>query len=266
MEAWGRMRRSVAQRGVWNMLGNLWRRVRAGDYAGPVGELSRTGSHPFDEATGMDTAGLIHGAALATGHPHDVYSVAYYATSPSLFYAVMERWGGSAAGTTFIDFGCGKGRVVLLASEMGFAECVGVELNAGLAGVARANVARWPRARSPVRIECGDAAGFEYPAGRCLVYLFNPFTGKVLEKVLDRIAAVFAARAGECELLYVNAEFREVLKGYAGFELIWEMPVRMSAEDAAVDLLYMADENGKKAYGEPGEEGCSGWRWVGVDG
>ena len=99
---------------------------------------------------------------------------------------------------------------------------------------------------------------------RYLVYLFNPFTGKVLQKLLDHIAAVFADRPGELDLLYVNAEFSDLLKAHPGFELMWEMPVQMSPEDAAVDLLYMADETGKKAYGEPGQEACSGWRWVGI--
>ena len=264
MGAWNRVRRSVAQRGLRNMFANVWRRVRTGDFAAPVEAPSRTSSHPFDEATGMDTAGLIHGSALATGHPHDLYSVTYYGTAPSLFQAVIEQWGGTPAGTTFIDIGCGKGRVVLLASELGFAECVGVELNPGLAAIARANIAKWDRAKSPIRIECADATTLQFPAGRCLVYLFNPFTGKVLEKLLDHIAKVFEQRPGELEILYVNAEFSDVLQAHAGFEKMWEMPVRMSAEDAAVDLLYLADESGKKTYGETGEERCSGWRWVGL--
>ena len=263
MNSLQRLRRSIAQRGWLNALRNVWRRVRQQDFAVPADALSRAGSHPFDEATGMDTAGLIHGSALATGHPHDVYSVSYYGTAPSLFHAVIERWGGDPSAYTFVDLGCGKGRVVLLASEMGFRVCVGVEINPDLAEVARQNAALWQRAVSTICIVRADATDFIFPDGPTVLYLFNPFTGKVLERLLDRIAVVYAERPGELDLLYVNAEFSAVLKAHPGFELLWEMPVRMSAEDAAVDLLYLADESGKKAYGEPGEEGCSGWRWVG---
>ncbi len=220
-------------------------------------------SHPFDVATGMDTAGLIDGRALATGHPHDRYSISYYGTAPSLFRAVVERWGQDPAGYTLVDLGCGKGRVVLLASAMGFRECVGVELNPGLAAIARANAARWDQGVSPMRIVCGNATEFAFPDGLCVVYLFNPFTGEVLARLLDRIAEVFAGRPGELDLLYVNAEFGGLLEACAGFEKLWEMPVRMSPEDAAVDLLYVADAKGDRAYGEPGAGGCSGWRWVG---
>ena len=257
MGAWA-MLCLAAQRGLRNALSKVWRRMRRDRLKSAA--LSRITSHPFDEATGMDTAGLIDGSALATGHPHDACNVAYYGTAPSLFHAIVARWGGEPAAYTFVDLGCGKGRVVLLASEMGFRECIGVELNPGLAAVARRNVARWDRGRSPIRIECGDATEFDFQSGRCLLYLFHPFTGRVLERLLDRIEVVFARRPGELDLLYVNAEFREALEARAGFEQLWEMPVRMSAEDAAADLLYLPDATGNNAYGQ---DQCSGWRWRG---
>lgn len=202
----------------------------------------------------MDTAGMMPGSALATGHPHDEFNVAYYGTAPSLFRVVMAQWGDAPAGYTFVDLGCGKGRAVLLASEMGFRDCVGVELNPGLAEVARANLARWTRAVSPVRIECGDATEFAFPAGKCLAYLFHPFTGEVLARLLAGIAVQFAGRAGELDLVYVNPQFDG---GLAGFVKVWEMPVRMSAEDAAADYAELG-------FGV-GEAWCSGWRWVGVE-
>ena len=208
----------------------------------------RTASHPFDDATGMDTAGLIY-------RPHEPYSLSYYATAPSLFRAVLERWGGAAGDYTFVDLGCGKGRVVLLAAEIGFRECVGVELDAQLCAIAQRNAAGWNRAVCPIRIVCDDATTFDFPRGKCLVYLFNPFPAHVFERLLDHIAAVFAQRPGELDLLYVNAECSHLLRSRRGFELLWQMPVVMSAEDAAADLLYAS------GFGE--QEGCSGWRWAG---
>lgn len=54
----------------------------------------------------------------------------------------MKRWQefGPAYGIedyTFVDIGCGKGRAVLLASEVRFREIVGIELNTKLAVLAR---------------------------------------------------------------------------------------------------------------------------------
>ena len=246
MRAWSSLRRFITRRVPG---------VRVKSAADDVSK--RTRSHPFDLATGLDTAGLIQGSALASGHPHDRHSVSYYATAPSLFFNVMARWGGNPAAYTFVDLGCGKGRAVLLASQLGFRECIGVELNPHLAAVAVGNAARWQHNLTPVRILCGDATEVDFPAGRCLLYLFNPFTGEVLERLLERIAVVYAHRPRELDLVYVNPEFSALLATHAGFELLWEMPVVMSAEDAAADLLYVDGQ----AYGGAS---CSGWRWSGL--
>jgi hypothetical protein len=111
---------------------------------------------------------------------------------------------------------------------------------------------------------CQEATEFQFPLTPCLAYLFNPFTSKVLARLLDHIAEAFANRPGELDLLYVNAEFSYLLEQHPGFLPLWEMPIRMSAEDSAADLLYMVDETGNKQYGEQQQEPCSGWRWVGT--
>src|SRR5260370_30556709 len=100
----------------------------------------------------------------------------------------MEYWIGDQTHAalenySFVDLGCGKGRAVMMASEFGFREGVGVELHASLAGIAEANVAVWAgagRAACPVRIICGDATEFVFPDGACLLYLFPPVTAPVL--------------------------------------------------------------------------------------
>ena len=79
----------------------------------------------------------------------------------------------------------------LLASELGFREIVGVELNPPLAATAKTNADLWTaagKARSPIRIEQGDAADFVWPSGPCVIFLFNPFGATVMKRVLDRLA------------------------------------------------------------------------------
>jgi SAM-dependent methyltransferase len=98
----------------------------------------------------VDTSGLLYANALATGHPNDIYSEGYYATAPSLFHGALALWqkclyGLVVGNYTFIDLGCGKGRVLLMASDYSFHAIVGVELNAKLAAVANKNLAKWMR-------------------------------------------------------------------------------------------------------------------------
>ncbi len=81
----------------------------------------------------MDTSGLIGGGELRSGHRNDVFNTAYYGMAPSRFQRVMEYWiddqtHAALENYSFVDLGCGKGRALLMASEFGFREAVGVEL------------------------------------------------------------------------------------------------------------------------------------------
>ena len=268
----GRIRRNVAQRGG-RAFNNILRRLRTRDFSfAPEQPLVIEARHPFDEATGLDTGGFIHGSQLKSGHPHDLYIVSYYGTAPSLVQAMLDRWLETPdrlpiENYTFIDFGSGKGRVVLIASKLPFRKCIGVELNSGLNAIAAQNFALWQQsgnALSPLESICQDATAFEFPSGPCLIYLFNPFTSKVIARLLDRIAESFAHRPGQLDLLYVNAEFRDLLDQHTGFTPLWQMPVKMSAEDAAADLLHKTDPSGNHPYTPELQEPCAAWRFTGV--
>ena len=88
-----------------------------------------------------------------------------------------------------LDYGCGKGRVIALAATRPFRQVIGVELNAELAAVARANLLRIePKAVcNEVEVVQADATEFAVPSDVTVVFLFNPFSGQVLRAVEDRI-------------------------------------------------------------------------------
>jgi SAM-dependent methyltransferase len=209
---------------------------------------------------------------LKTGHPHDVYSIAYYGSAPSLVQAVLDRWQ-PTPGTkpldqyTFIDFGSGKGRVVLLAARLPFRKCIGVELNQALHATAAENMQRWKdseNAISPMQAVCQSAAEFSFPETPCVAYLFNPFTAKVLSQVRDRMAAAFANRPGELDILYVNDEFRSLFQEHPGFTMLWESPIAMSPEDSAADILHEVETFRERPADGVRKYPCSAWRWVGT--
>jgi SAM-dependent methyltransferase len=216
--------------------------------------------HPFDERYGVETGGLIAGTELHSGHAHDGFNTAYYAMAPSRFQRVMEYWIAdeshpALAEYNFVDLGCGKGRAVMMASAFGFREVAGVELHAVLARIAEANVAMWSaagRAAYPVRIICGDATEFVFPSGACLLYLFNPFSALVLQRLIERIEAQFVDRPGLLDLIYFNPEAGDLLEKHGGFEVLWTGTVALSEEDALAD--WVASEG----------DLCSVYRWIGT--
>ncbi|HEY3706754.1 MAG TPA: class I SAM-dependent methyltransferase, partial [Terracidiphilus sp.] len=141
--------------------------------------------HPFDRANGVETSGLYYADRLLSGHAHDQHSEGYYATAPSLFHGAMSLWaqsletGMGVEDYSFIDLGCGKGRVVLLASEYPFRAVRGIDLSADLIRVAGKNLRRWVRGGravcGDVRVERGDALEVGFPAGPVVLFLFNSF-------------------------------------------------------------------------------------------
>lgn len=235
---WRKLRWSLMQRGVAGTVRASLSRLRS-----KPDDKRLSIQHPFDVKYGVDTSGLISGGDLGVGHAHDAYITAYAGIAPSRFFRALLQWKQAPPVApperyTFIDLGCGKGRAVMMAAELGFAEVIGVELNTELARVATANVEVWKkagRAHCPVRIVCGDATEVEIPEGPCLVFMWNPFGAPVMRRLLERLEARVPAGSGTLDVLYQNPEQKVVFAATTGFQLLWSMVIAASDEDAAVD-------------------------------
>lgn len=226
--------------------------------------------HPFDEAHGVRTSGLVAGRHLKSGHSNDRQITAYYGVAPSVFETLLRKWrklspAAAVEETTFIDIGAGMGRAMLLAAESPFRQVVGVELNPTLARMARRNLAIWRkqrRARSTMRLVCKDVLDLKLPRGACVLFLFNPFGAGVMRRLLRQIARDCADRAGEIDLLYVNTEQEGVLESLRGFTRLFAGEIRRSRADAIADHRILANQPDGE-YASANYEDCSIWRWTG---
>jgi SAM-dependent methyltransferase len=241
-----RVWRSLSENGAWGAvrgsIANWLRSVKP----------ARKHKHPFDRKYRVNTDGLMYAPELSTGHRHDVYSAGYYASAPSLIHGAIRQWGGTLAGTgftlsdyTLLDIGCGKGRVVLLGTEYAFREVVGVELNAGLAQVARKNLRRWlrkPRACRNARIVHDDVLSIPFPEGPVAIYFFNPFECEMVELLLARLVNLAAVRQEPIDLIYVHPEFGELVRRTAGMAWVADAEVAFSEEDARADAFGVSSD------------------------
>jgi SAM-dependent methyltransferase len=92
--------------------------------------------------------------------------------------------------SAFIDFGCGKGRVLIVASEYGFLEVIGVEFAPELCDRARRNLDRYRRRRDAathVEVVEADVVRYAIPDDARVFYFYNPFQRPVLRPVLENI-------------------------------------------------------------------------------
>ena len=103
----------------------------------------------------------------------------------------------------FLDYGSGKGRVLVMAATYPFAKVIGVEFSLELSRIARDNVERVRdklRCRD-VRIVTRDAREYEVPPEVTFVYFFNPFHGDVLASVLETLRRSLDERPRELSIL-----------------------------------------------------------------
>ena len=151
--------------------------------------------HPFDRAYGTDTSGVIPISELSLGEADSAHANDYGGSQPSIVrysLAILPP----LDTFKFIDLGCGKGRVLIVASEFPFIDIVGVELSPVLVGIARANAKivslNFPT-RTGIRVVESDAGSYVFPAGNLVLYLYNPFSEPVLSRVVRALEAAIAA-------------------------------------------------------------------------
>ncbi len=153
--------------------------------------------HPFDRERGTETSGFVQPEELTREAGRFATSSPYAGSQPSIVRAAL-RTVPEHESATFIDFGCGKGRVLLVAAEFPFREVVGVELFPQLAEIAKRNAARvfrTGRARCAIRVEVSDAGTFVLPAGNLVIFFYNPFGEEIMRRVVARIESALAAES-----------------------------------------------------------------------
>jgi len=144
----------------------------------------------YDYKHKVDTCGHIKPANLDIDLDSQTYSEAYSPTPTKSLRNMLNAVSINLQDYSFIDYGCGKGRALLIAAEKPFRQILGVEHSAALTRIAEENIQVYKngdlRSRS-IEALCIDATIFEPPPGPCLFYFFSPFHGKILNRVVSCI-------------------------------------------------------------------------------
>jgi SAM-dependent methyltransferase len=185
----------------------------------PSRRKARFGDLDYDWEHSVDTTRSSVGAGtqFLTG----LVARPYFATEPWLFRQIMEALAlsiqqsavsqGLAQGAlrdfTFIDLGCGRGRVLLMASDYPFKGIIGVEFMPNLVSTAEKNIASY----SSDEAVCTDARDFQFPAEPLVVYLFNPFSESTFAQVLENLHRSVEQMPRPVYIAYRFTEFEGLL-------------------------------------------------------
>lgn len=175
----------------------------------------------FDRKYGIET--VTHEVPEVVGAHH----FEIYAPTPTRSFSRMIRASGvDPAAFTFVDLGAGKGRMLFMASEAGFAQVWGVEFDAALCAAARRNIERATGldGARPAIIEA-DAQVAPFPDGDLFVFMFNPFGGPVFEAVANRLSDL-AAENRAVVVAYNNDICGDVLEATGAFKRVRLRPLR----------------------------------------
>lgn len=161
--------------------------------------VGQSDAERFDTSNGVETAmswrdwagmAKISGSAWQHGHR-------YEGITRATLLEALRLVPGDLADYVFVDLGSGKGKALLVASELPFKRVVGVEYSPYLHEVALRNIAAYRSARGAVgdvQSICMDAAAYEFPEEPLVLFLFNPFDQAILDVVVDNLMRSLAQR------------------------------------------------------------------------
>jgi SAM-dependent methyltransferase len=177
----------------------------------------------FDRKYGTDTSRVETEYLKAVQSDYLAFARFYEATKWRHFAKMMAAIPIDRRDFTFIDAGCGKGRVLIFAGLLDFKRIVGVEFSAELCAIATENIARFrrrKRTRSAIDVQCEDIARFELPDDNLLIYLYNPFRGELMELFIERIRRFVEKSAFQVYIAYRNPQCGDMFEAQPFLETL----------------------------------------------
>jgi SAM-dependent methyltransferase len=157
----------------------------------------------YEARLGIHTAGPARTAAVARrpGLCKPYAPIPYRS-----FFAVMRRVEIRPGEDVFLDYGAGRGRVLVLAARLTFRRVLGVEIEPGLVESARENIRRASSRLHcrDVEIVTADAAEFGCPDDATVLHFFDPFAGVILEQVLENVRASLCRAPRRLTILFAD--------------------------------------------------------------
>ncbi|XZE18470.1 class I SAM-dependent methyltransferase [Pirellulaceae bacterium SH449] len=90
----------------------------------------------------------------------------------------------------FVDVGCGKGRILLLAALYGFKKIRGIEISSCLSEIAIRNIKAFQTKRpeaKDIEVHCESILDYQFRHDETFLFLYSPFDAFVTERFLEQV-------------------------------------------------------------------------------
>jgi hypothetical protein len=166
--------------------------------------------HEFDVTHGVETSTRAHPTDLKISSPNSLSSAGYWPTPPELFHEAFSTFSINYSEFTFIDFGSGKARVLLLASDYPFRKIIGVEFSSELHAIALNNIRNYrntsQRCRDIIPL-CMDFTEFQLPTEPLVLFFYNPASNEVMATIASNIARWLIQNDRPIFVIYVTPTY-----------------------------------------------------------
>jgi SAM-dependent methyltransferase len=177
----------------------------------------------FDRTFGVDTDGdfddRTYLSDLDIPSPNWIYGTDYVPVHPERLSGILSSIPIRYEDFVFVDFGSGKGRALLVASEFPFRRIIGVEFSPALHAVAEQNIAKYKSSTQTcknLQSVCLDFTRFTLPTEPAVFYFFDPCNRAVLVQVLRNIEKSLRRHPRKILIIYTAPRFQELMDS-AGF-------------------------------------------------
>jgi len=179
----------------------------------------------FDYRYGVETINTVMLDELEIDSPNKGHGRYYEGTNTFIFKRMFPHIKVDVPNSCIIDFGSGKGKVMLLAAERGFRKIIGVEFSGQLVEICRKNLdifKRRTKSKTEFEVFHMDAAEYEIPADANLLFFSNPFDEALIERVIGNILRSLEKAPREIVVVHLYPQGNMAFVNHPRFHLEYE--------------------------------------------
>ena len=176
----------------------------------------------YDWTHGIRTTKIEPLSTLQLTRPeHLIHANSYSASQPEDIRSVFKNLGVDFRKYSFVDYGCGKGRVMAEAVRYPFKSVIGIDFAKELCEACKSNLekVRATHRCGDVQVLNADATEFDLPREPCVVYIYNSFRGPVLAAALERIRKSVELSPRHVRIAYVTPMLSDFFLQLAGIRV-----------------------------------------------
>ncbi len=170
----------------------------------------------------IDTIDLVTFSNLTLKDENLEHATSYQAANYFLLQEAFRFLQRNKVDGNFVDFGCGKGRAMVVAAYYGFKEIIGIDFAKDLCDVAEQNIEKI-REKFPgvnFTVLWNDAVNYTIDEDDKVFFFFNPFDESIMLQVAKNILKSLRDHPRQAYVIYMNPVHDDIFLS-AGFEQVF---------------------------------------------